>query len=168
MVSDLNRHVILVGLPGAGKSSVGRLVAEMMGVDLFDIDELIEQREGRSIGEIITDRGEPEFRRLEKLETARVMAMPFAVVAPGGGWAAENDNLGDLPDEALSIYLETTPQVAAARVGGSSHRPLLNGPDPVARMKYLLTMRVSFYERCKATVSTDGKTLREVAEEVVE
>ena len=164
----MNCHVVLAGLPGAGKSSVGRLVAQTMNVELLDIDELIERREGSTIAEIIRDRGEPEFRRLEKSQTERAFVEPFAVIAPGGGWAAEADNLDNLPEQALSVYLKTSPQAAAVRVSGSSDRPLLNGPDLLAQLKDLLAIRQSFYEQCEATVSTDGKTVREVAEEVVE
>jgi len=163
----VNRHVVLVGLPGAGKSAVGRIVAQMMDVEFRDIDELIEKSEGSSIAEIFKNRGEPEFRRLEKLETERALVRSFAVIAPGGGWAAVEGNLDDLPHQTLCIYLKTTPRAAAARVVGSGDRPLLNGSDILARLNDLLTHRQSFYERCEVTVSTDGKTVREVAEEIV-
>ena len=119
----MNCHVVLVGLPGAGKSAAGRIVAQMMDVEFFDIDELIARREGSSVAEIIADRGEPEFRRLEKWETECVLAKPVAVVAPGGGWAAEEDNLNNLPDQTLTVYLETTPETAAARVGDIRSEP---------------------------------------------
>ena len=160
-------HVILVGLPGAGKSAVGRIVAQMLDVEFFDIDELIERKEGISVAEIFTDRGEPEFRRLERLETEHALIQPFGVIAPGGGWAAEEDNLDILPDHVLTVYLETSAQTAAARVCKGHDRPLLNGPDTLLRITDLLTSRASFYEKCEATVSTDGRTVREVAEDIV-
>ena len=164
----MNRHVVLVGLPGAGKSAVGRIIARTMDVQFLDIDELIVKREGMSVADIFTGRGEAEFRRLEKLETERALCEPFAVIAPGGGWAAEDDNLKHLPDNALTVYLKTKPQTAVARTGGSSDRPLLNGPDSLTLMSDLLTVRRPFYEKCEATVSTDGKTADEAAEAIVE
>ena len=144
----MNCHLVLVGLPGAGKSTVGRLVARMIDVDCYDIDELIERCEGSSIAEIITGRGELEFRRLEQRETDRVLVGVAAVVVPGGGWAAEEANLENVRDRALTIYLETTAGVAATRVGESGDRPLLDGPDPLARMIDLLSIRRPFYEKC--------------------
>jgi shikimate kinase len=140
----------------------------MMDVEFFDIDTVIERNQKSSITEIFSVRGEREFRRMEKLETKRALAGPFAVVVPGGGWAAEGKNVEDVQNRALSVYLETTPETAAARVGGSDNRPLLNGPDPLTRMKDLLTIRRPFYENCSETVSTDRKTVREVAKEIVE
>lgn len=164
----MNRHLVLVGLPGSGKSSVGLLVAEMLDVRSYDIDELVAANEGCSVADLIKNRGESEFRELERSETNRVLEEPPAVVIPGGGWAAEGNNLSDLTGRALSVYLETSAQTAAARLSGSVDRPLLAGSDPLARMTQLLETRQSFYERCDATVSTEGKAVREVALEVVE
>jgi shikimate kinase len=140
----------------------------MLGVESCDIDEIIEHNEGTSVAEIITQLGEREFRRLERLETQRVLEGPPSVVIPGGGWAAEGNNLHTLRGRAFSIYLETTPETAASRVGGTGDRPLLAGPEPLSRMRDLLTTRRPLYEECDATISTDGKTIHEVADEVVE
>jgi shikimate kinase len=163
----VKRFLVLVGLPGSGKSTVGRLLARIMDARFFDVDEEIERREGMSVAEIISGRGEKEFRRLEKLETDRALAGAPGVVVPGGGWAAEGDNLEMARDRAFTIYLETTAQTAAMRVGTISGRPLLDGADPLSRMIDLLALRRSFYENCHATVTTDGKTAPEVAAEIV-
>jgi shikimate kinase len=140
----------------------------MAGVACFDIDEAIEQTEGRSPAELIRECGEAEFRRLEKRETERVLAGPAAVVIPGGGWAAFNDNLSALKGRAFAVFLDTSPQTALERVGETTDRPLLDGPDPTHLMSNLLERRLPFYERCDATVSTEGKTAQEVAAEVAE
>lgn len=164
----MNKHLVLVGLSGAGKSSVGRLVARTLGVDAHDIDEIIEQSVGRSVAEIITAAGEPEFRRLERLETQRVVAEPPAVVIPGGGWAAQENNLRTVQDCAFSVYLETSPTTALSRIGDTKSRPLLDVTDALSRIEELLALRKPYYESCDAIVSTEGKTLAEVAEEVGE
>jgi len=160
--------LVLVGLPGSGKSTVGRLAAQALGVEAHDIDQTIERREGVSIAEVFETRGEPEFRVLEKIETERALAGDPSVVVPGGGWAAEGDNLNDLRGRALTVYLHTTPVAAGSRLGRSGDRPLLDGPDVESRISDLLALRQPFYERCDVTVFTEGKTAREVADEVVE
>jgi shikimate kinase len=160
--------LVLVGISGAGKSTVGLCVAQKLGVDAHDIDELIERKEKRPVAEIITTQGEHGFRRLEQLEAERVLVGPPSVVIPGGGWAAYKDNLSSLGRRAISIYMHTTPETALARVGETASRPLLDVPNPLLRIKELLTARLPFYERCDAVVSTEGKTVAEVTDEVIE
>lgn len=164
----MNRHLVLVGLSGAGKSTVGRLVAQSLGVDAYDIDEIIEQSEGSSVADIINTVGEAEFRRLETLETKSVIAGVPAVVMPGGGWAAQKDNLLSIGDRAFSVYLKTAPETALFRVGETASRPLLDVSQPLDRIKELLAKRQPYYESCDAIVSTDGKTVAEVVEDVLE
>jgi shikimate kinase len=164
----LNRHLVLVGLPGAGKSAVGRLAARLLNVDAHDIDETIERNEGCSVAEIIRNCGEHAFRVLERAETERALACPPAVVMPGGGWAAQQGNLAAVRDRVISVYLKTSPEVALARITDGRGRPLLDGPDVLFRMRALLNARQSFYESCNVTVSTDGKTVHEVATAVAE
>lgn len=159
---------MLVGLPGAGKTTVGRLVADCLNLSVYDIDDAIEQNEHTSIREIIETRGEREFRRLERLEAERAITGSPAVVVPGGGWAAEKGNLESVRGRALTVYLKTTPEIAAKRVEKNNDRPLLDSDHPHARMLELFDKRRPFYERCDSVVTTDGKTVEEVAAEVAE
>lgn len=164
----MKRHIILVGLPGAGKSTVGRLVAEALGAPFVDPDEAIVQAQGISIAELFARRGEAAFRALERDAVLGALAGPPAVIAPGGGWAAQDGALDAASGQCLVVHLATEPAVAAGRLEAGGGRPLLAGPDPQQRMEQLWAARHSFYSRAHAAVTTDGRTPADVATEVVQ
>ncbi|MFQ5703377.1 MAG: shikimate kinase [Gemmatimonadales bacterium] len=159
--------MVLVGPSGSGKSSVGRLLARKLTSRLFDIDSIIERRTGQKISELFASIGEAEFRAMEREETLRALQEPPAVIVPGGGWAAQPNNLAGLKSRALTVYLETSPEVSAGRLEGDSTRPLLNDGDLLARLRGLLAEREPFYSRCQCRISTDFKSVAEVADAVV-
>ncbi len=163
--------MILVGLPGAGKTTVGRLVAEQLGVSFADVDALIEEGVGLPIPRIFSDRGEESFREYERDIVAELVASDRPrVIAPGGGWAAQPQSLDSVAGRALTVYLETTPATAAVRTRNGVLRPLL-GTDArgyEGRITELHRTRERYYSGCDVSVSTDGRTPVEVAQEVVE
>ena len=164
-------HVILVGLPGAGKTTVGRLVAERLGLSFADVDALIEERVGLPIPRIFSDRGEESFREYERDIVAELVASDRPrVIAPGGGWAAQPQSLDSVAGRALTVYLETTPATAAVRARNGVLRPLLGADEGVyeGRITELHRTRQRYYSGCDLSVSTDGRTPVEVAQEVVE
>ena len=163
-------HVILVGLPGAGKTTVGRLVAQQLGVSFADVDCLIEERIGLSIPRIFSDRGEESFREYERDIVAELVASDRPrVIAPGGGWAAQPQSLDSVAGRALTVYLETTPATAAVRARNGVLRPLLGAEEGYkGRITELHRTRHRAYSGCDVSVSTDGRTPVEVAQEVVE
>ncbi len=159
--------MILVGLPGSGKTTVGRLVAAALGADFVDLDEVIERRAGKSVPRIFAEDGEPAFRALEAEVGGEVLRAAPAVVAPGGGFFA-GDRTRELARAAgLVVYLETEPAEAARRLGGPAGRPLLEGGDPVRRMALLLEARGALYRESECAVSTTGASAEEVARRVV-
>lgn len=161
------RHVVLIGLPGSGKSTVGPLVGGALGAAFVDLDGAIEQRTGRPISELFARYGEASFRVLERSEMERVLAGEPSVVAAGGGWAAQTGNLESAEGRALLVYLAVPAEVAAARVAGAPvERPLLAG-DIGKRMAALLAARAGCYERCAARVDAAAGTPEAVAAEVV-
>lgn len=161
------RHVILVGIPGSGKSTVGRLVAARLGAPFVDLDEAIERREGRSVAEIFALGGEPRFRELEAELAAAALAAEPSVLAPGAGFLTSDVTLRAARGSGLVVYLVTEPAVAAARLGGAAGRPLLEGDDPAARLAALLAERAARYEASACAVPTDGRAVEDVADEVV-
>jgi shikimate kinase len=166
--TKLERQIILVGLPGSGKSTVGRLLADLLHVPLKDIDGAVIKRTGMSIADIFTSHGEESFRELERAETNAALLGGPSVIVPGGGWAAYPGNLEEVTGRALTVYLETAPRTAAERVAPQGGRPMLEHRDPIGRMRLLLDERAGFYERCDVVVKTDDRTPESVAREVAE
>lgn len=161
----MRRHVVLVGLPGAGKSSVGRLAAALLGAAFEDSDDLVERAAGRTIAQLFAGEGEAAFRRREREAMVGALARPPRVIAAGGGWAAQPGNLEAAEPRAFTIYLACSAETAAARAGTSPARPLLAG-DAAAAVRELLHRRRPFYERAAAMVDTEGRTPAAVAADV--
>lgn len=157
--------MVLVGLPGAGKSAVGHLAANLLGADFDDTDALVERRTGRTIAQIFATDGEPAFRRLEREAMEAALQLPPRVVAAGGGWAAQPGALAAAAERALTIYLSCSPEAAASRAAGSAARPLL-GDDPLPAVRRLLRRRRAFYERAEARLETDGRDPAGIAAQV--
>lgn len=163
----MSRHVVLIGLPGSGKSTVGKLVAEALGATLVDIDAIVTRKEGRPIAMIFAERGEAAFRALERAEMETALAGPPSVIAPGGGWAAQEGALDSVQQRGLVVYLKSRPDTAATRAAPQGNRPTLMGEDPALQMRELLREREPFYLKADATVETDRKPAAKVVEEIV-
>ena len=163
----MKRHIVLVGLPGSGKSTVGRIVAEQLGTGFVDIDNILIRKEGKPIALIFAEKGEPAFRDMERKEMEAALANQPAVLAPGGGWAAQPGALDGARGRAFVVYLKARAETAAARGAPSGTRPVLMGEDPETRMRALLKEREPFYQQADAKVETERKTAAQVAEEVV-
>ena len=164
----MKRHIVLVGLPGAGKTTIGQLVAEQLQAAFVDIDAILTRKEGKPITMIFAEKGEAAFRDLERAEmtTALASATP-TVIAPGGGWASQPGAIEAAQPTGWLVYLKTRPESAGARAAPQGNRPLLSGDDPVVQMRDLLKEREPFYKRAEATVETDKKTPAQVTAEVV-
>ncbi len=163
----MKRHIVLIGLPGAGKSTVGRMVAERLHAGFVDIDNLLIRKEGKPIAMIFAEKGEQAFRDMERKEVEAALGNEPAVIAPGGGWAAQPGALDGARSRGYFVYLKSRAEVAAGRAEPSGTRPVLMGDDPLARMKELYTARDPFYAKADATVLTEAKSAENVAAEVV-
>lgn len=142
----MNRHLILIGLPGSGKSTVGPLVASELGCQFMDLDRRIEASSGSTVTEIFATQGERAFRELEREAMDAVLAATPAVVAPGGGWAAQPGNVAAVEGRAVLVYLAIPPEVAARRLLGDASRPLLAGTaHPAETLARMLEAREAFY-----------------------
>jgi shikimate kinase len=157
---------VLVGPMGAGKTTVGRLVAEASGVELRDTDADIEEAEGRPITEIFVDSGEPYFRARERDAVLTALEEHAGVLALGGGAVMDEDVKAALADHRV-VFLKVGMADAAKRVGLGQGRPLLLG-NVRSRMKALLDERLPRYlDVADVVVETDGRTPDEVADEVL-
>jgi shikimate kinase len=162
-------HVVLVGLPGSGKTSVGRALAARLGRPFLDFDEEIERREGQPISRIFTERGEGYFRTLERRLTEEMRgAGGGMVLAPGGGWVTIPRVVELLRPPAAVIYLAAQPATLLRRMGPRRDlRPLLAAPDPVGALNRLLADRGGLYEAASdLVVDTEQLDLQGVTERV--
>ncbi len=158
--------VVLIGPPGAGKSTVGRLVAEDLGVSFRDTDDDVEATAGRSISDIFVEDGEATFRVLERDAVAAALAGHEGVLAVGGGAVLDESTQSLLAGRRV-VFLDVGIKDAASRVGFNRDRPLLLG-NPRAQWVRLMEARRPVYERlATATVPTDGRTPEDVAAEIV-
>jgi len=159
--------VVLVGPPGAGKSTVGQLVAQRLGVAFRDTDADIVAAEGKPISDIFYDEGEPRFRAMETLAVSRAMAEHDGVLALGGGAVLSAGAREELAGRTV-VFLDVGMAAAARRVGLARDRPVLT-LNPRAMLHALLAERRPLYEQVAThTVETDGRTPEEVADAVLE
>jgi shikimate kinase len=157
--------VVLVGPPGAGKSTVGQLVAERRGTAFRDTDTDVEAAAGERISEIFVGRGEAEFRALERDAVREALDTHDGVLALGGG-AVIDETTRKLLTEHRVVFLDVSIGDAAGRIGLNRDRPLLLG-NPRAQLRTMLEERRPLYlEVATVTISTDGKGPDEVADEV--
>jgi shikimate kinase len=160
-------NIALVGFMGTGKSSVGRLAAEVLHFTFLDTDHVIEEWAKKTIADIFAQDGEPAFRKWEQTLVEQLTHRNKTVVATGGGLAANEANLASLKTHALVVCLWASPETILERVKGHTHRPLLNEPDPLAKIRSLLAAREQFYRQADVLVNTEMRSLREVAAQVV-
>ncbi|MFF4357844.1 shikimate kinase [Streptomyces sp. NPDC001604] len=156
-------EVVLVGPMGVGKSTVGRLLAERLGVGYRDTDDDIVAAEGRTIAEIFVDEGEPVFRAIEKAAVHKALAEHDGVLALGGGSILDADTRALLAGQRV-VYLSMDVEEAVKRTGLNAARPLL-AVNPRKQWRELMEARRSLYEEvATAVVATDGRTPEDVTQ----
>jgi shikimate kinase len=157
---------VLVGVMGAGKSTVGALLAGRLGLGFHDVDAAIEAAAGKPISEIFIDEGEDHFRTLERQAVADALATRDGVVALGGGAVLAGETRDRLAGHTV-IYLSVELADAMKRVGLGQGRPLL-ALNPRATLKHLLDQRRPLYEKVAThVVRTDGRTPEEITDEII-
>jgi shikimate kinase/3-dehydroquinate synthase len=155
--------IVLVGFMGAGKTTVGHLLAERLGLPFLDSDLVIEQRTGGSIKQFFAEHGEPAFRELESRVICELVDGSEAVLALGGGAAGHPDTITRLKS-AQVIYLQVSYGEAMLRVAGDQYRPMLAKPG----LEDLYRHRLSVYDTVATlTVATDGRRPEAVSQDVI-
>ena len=159
------QRIALIGFMGAGKTTVGAILAARLGWDFVDTDALIEVRAGAPVAAIFRERGEQAFRDLEADVLAELAQRQRAVIATGGGAPSQERNAGFFNTAAATFHLRVSLEAALQRVRGSGPRPMLSRDE--AGVSALFESRQSVYQRLGIAVDTDGREPAAVAEEIV-
>lgn len=165
MANRADRPIALVGLMGAGKSVIARIMGERLGASVADLDDMIEAEEGRSVADIFAREGEPYFREREGQLLAATLASGARVIACGGGVVLKPSSRTLLRDRCLTVWLDIDPAVAAERLRADGRvRPLLEGGVPEDVLQRLAGERGTLYDEvARMRVAAGAGTAEEVA-----
>ncbi|HEX9384186.1 MAG TPA: shikimate kinase [Gemmatimonadaceae bacterium] len=161
-------HLILVGLPGVGKTTIGKAVARRLGRQFLDFDQEIERRSGMEVREIFRLKGEEHFREMEFALTKELSGSGGMVLSPGGGWIAQQRSVELLRSNGRIIYLRASPEAVARRLRRVETRPLLAGRDPVVALRELYQKRKALYETADAVLDTERLARQQLIAKAVE
>ncbi|SFZ85774.1 shikimate kinase [Devosia enhydra] len=161
------RPIVLVGMMGAGKTTVGRRLAQRLGRRFIDSDEEIESAAGMSIEDLFKAHGEPEFRAGEARVVSRLLREPGVVLGTGGGAFMNAETRAEIARQAVSIWLKADLDVLFARVSRRSNRPLLKTANPRETLKGLMDTRYPVYAEADVTVLSREVSQDQVAADVV-
>jgi len=160
------KNIILCGFMATGKSSVGKKLAETLGLEFIDMDTAIEAEEGVSISQIFSERGEPAFRELESRMVERMMRRTGLVISTGGGTVVNPRNMANLKSCGVVVSLTADFKTILQRAGSGEERPLLQAENREERIIALLLKREPFYSQADITIDTSSLTVEEVAWEI--
>jgi shikimate kinase/3-dehydroquinate synthase len=160
------RHLYLIGNMGSGKTTVGKRVAERLGLPFYDLDQRIEQATGLTIAELFAQQGEARFRDLESRALAEIACLPQGVVATGGGVVLRETNRVLMRRTGWVIYLRASPDTLWRRLKHATDRPLLRTESPYETLRAIVQARESLYQEADWVIETDALSPEEVAEAI--
>ena len=166
--SRMFKNIILTGFMGVGKTSVGTQLAKDLGYAFVDTDKLIEADQHMTITTIFAKYGEPYFREIEARIVREVTERESQVVSTGGGTVIWDMNREAFKQSGLVVCLSARPEVIFDRIKHETHRPLLQTPDPLARIKEMLDSRSRFYAQADITIDTSEKSVDQIISEIKE
>lgn len=162
-------NVYLIGFMGTGKSTVASYFGEKYAVDVVEMDDMIAQKENKSIADIFAEKGERYFRELETSFLKELNAKKNLIISCGGGVILRDENVQLMKNSGKIVLLTASPEVIYERVKSDHERPLLKGRNSPEAIKELMDVRQERYERAAdITISTDGKSVKEISEELIE
>jgi shikimate kinase len=161
------KSIVIVGMPGSGKSAVGRKLAARFSIPFFDADEEIEAAAGMKIEQIFERYGEAEFRKGERRVITRLLDQPIQVLATGGGAFMDPETRALIRTKAISVWLRADLETLLERTGRRSDRPLLKKGDPREILKQLSAEREPVYAEADVTADSDNRPAEETVDRVL-
>jgi shikimate kinase len=165
--SYLQKPVVLIGMMGAGKSHIGRKLAEALHLDFFDSDRIIEEKAGRTIAEIFQDFGEEKFRLSEKNTIIELLQRGPCVISTGGGAVMNSETLQAIKTQSVSVWLKADMGTTMERLRSGAPRPLLKGLDPERALEGLMEERKQFYSQADITLETGAGAVGDTLEKLI-
>ena len=153
---NLRRPLVFVGMMGTGKSTIGRIFADAVGVPFFDSDALIEQKAGMAVSKIFAAHGEPHFRVMERETIQECFARGPCVISTGGGAVTNEQTLATIRDESVSVWMDVETEELLRRIGDVSSRPLLMKGDPATILNDLKGKRRDLYAQANIHIDSTG------------
>lgn len=165
-------NVILIGYRASGKTAVGRRLSALLGIPFYDTDEMIRQRTGKSVRQIVTEGGWPAFRTFEKAVVAGLSGLDGVVIALGGGAVMEKENVEALKGKGHFIWLQADETSILERMGretaGDEQRPPLRGGGTAEEVREMLAERIPLYRaNADLAVDTTGRSIEQLAVEIM-
>lgn len=164
---NLNVPIILVGMMGVGKTSIGQGLAQKLGWGFKDSDRVIEQKAGMPVSDIFTDFGEEKFRASEKSTILELLKEKPQVIATGGGAVLDEDTRYAIKNRALSIWLQADIDYIYERVSKNNNRPLLQTDNPLETLSALMEKRRVYYENADLQLDTTKNSIDESVYELI-
>ena len=161
------KNIYLIGFMGAGKTSVGRILAEKLGLEFCDLDESIEAECGKTISTIFSEHGEDFFRDLESRKLRSISHNGGQIIATGGGIVLQQENWEIMKESGTTVYLKASADVLWSRITSDTSRPLLQVEKPFEKVKELLSMRMPLYQKADLVVNSEYKSPENVADDII-
>lgn len=163
----MSKNIVLVGLSGSGKTTIGNILSKYSNYLFTDTDEVIVKLQNRSINEIFAENGEEYFRDLETEVTKEVSKRGNQIISTGGGIVLREENLINLKQNGIVFYLKTSVETLIKRLDGDNSRPLLKTNDIKTKLENMLQIRGSLYEKADIIIETDKISAEETAKEIL-
>jgi shikimate kinase len=162
------KNIVLIGLMGSGKTTIGKALADRTGREFADTDELIVEKDSRPIKQIFAENGEEFFRNLETKVIEEVSKQENFVISTGGGAVLRDENIDFLKENGVLFYLYAPAEVIWERVKDDKDRPLLNVDAPIELLKRLQQEREPFYGKADFKINTHEHSIEEIVDKIIE
>lgn len=161
------KTIVLIGMMGSGKTTIGKLLGEKLTLRSIDIDVIIEQNERRTVSEIFQNEGEKYFRNIERETIKKIFTNKDLIISLGGGAFEDQLTQELLLKNSTVIYLKTSPNVILERIKNNTNRPLLKNQMTVEKIQSIILQRQKNYELANITILTDNKNTDKIVEEIL-